>query len=109
MRVIIIGAGEVGVHAAQLLSGQNHDVIDQDAERITQISGQLDAMVIQGNGASPKLLVEQVGIKKSDLVDEEAEAHPPEDPNESRREVVSWRLLAEESGEDHQQKEPDRD
>ncbi len=70
MRVIIIGAGEVGVHAAQLLSGQNHDVIviDQDANRIAQISGQLDAMAIQGNGASPKVLVEQVGIKKGDLV-----------------------------------------
>jgi trk system potassium uptake protein len=58
MRVIVIGAGDVGRHIAATLSGERHDVtvIDLDAERVEAMQGELDALVMTGNGASPKFL-----------------------------------------------------
>ena len=69
MRVFIVGAGEVGFNTAQMLSREGHDVIvvDQDEQRVSRASEQLDALVMQGNGASPKLLSE-VGTRKADLL-----------------------------------------
>ena len=69
MRVVIVGAGEVGVHVAQLLSSENHDVvvIDRDAARVGRITEQLDALVLHGNGASPKIQVE-AGIQKAEML-----------------------------------------
>ncbi|CAN5569167.1 Trk system potassium transporter TrkA [soil metagenome] len=69
MQAVIIGAGEVGFNVAQMLSQEGHEVvvIDEDAARVEQVSEQLDALVMPGNGASPKVLAE-AGIKKSDLV-----------------------------------------
>jgi trk system potassium uptake protein len=63
MRVFIVGAGEVGFNTAQLLSREGHDVIvvEQNEERVSRVSEQLDALVVQGNGASPKMLVEAGG------------------------------------------------
>jgi trk system potassium uptake protein TrkA len=69
MRTVIIGAGEVGFNTARMLSHEGHDVVlvDQNEALVEQASEQLDALVIQGNGASPKLLAE-AGIKKSELL-----------------------------------------
>ena len=69
MQAIVVGAGEVGFNVAQMLTGEDHEVvvIDEDASRVEQVSEQLDALVVQGNGASPKILAES-GIRKSDLV-----------------------------------------
>jgi trk system potassium uptake protein len=69
MQTVIIGAGEVGFNAARLLSQEGHDVvlIEQDETLVERATEQLDALVMQGNGASPKLLKE-AGIKKSDLL-----------------------------------------
>jgi trk system potassium uptake protein TrkA len=69
MQTVIIGAGEVGYNAARLLSQEGHNVvlIEQDETLVERATEQLDALVIHGNGASPKLLKE-AGIKKSDLL-----------------------------------------
>jgi trk system potassium uptake protein TrkA len=69
VQAVIIGAGEVGFNVAQMLSQEGHEVvvIDEDAARVEQVSEQLDALVMPGNGASPKVLAE-AGIKKSDLI-----------------------------------------
>ena len=69
MQAVIVGAGEVGFNVAQMLSEEDHEVvvIDQDASRVESVSEQLDAMVMSGNGASPKILAE-AGVKKADLV-----------------------------------------
>ena len=66
---MIIGAGEVGFNTARMLSHEGHDVVlvDQDEALVEQAAEQLDALVIHGNGASPKLLAE-AGIKKSELL-----------------------------------------
>jgi trk system potassium uptake protein TrkA len=69
MRTVIIGAGEVGFNTARMLSHEGHDVvlIEQNEALVERATEQLDALVIHGNGASPKLLAE-AGIKRSDLL-----------------------------------------
>ena len=56
MRVVIVGAGEVGFNTALMLSGEGHDVvlIEQNEALVERATGQLDALAIQGNGASPR-------------------------------------------------------
>jgi len=69
MRTVIIGAGEVGSNTARMLSEEGHDVvlIEQDETLVERASEHLDALVIHGNGASPRLLAE-AGIEKADLL-----------------------------------------
>lgn len=58
MRIIIIGTGEVGQHIAKTLSDEHHDVtvVERDEARVEALQNQLDALVVAGNGASPKFL-----------------------------------------------------
>ncbi len=69
MRTVIIGAGEVGLNTARMLSREGHDVVlvEKDERLVEKASEELDALVIAGNGANPKLLNE-AGIKRSDLL-----------------------------------------
>jgi trk system potassium uptake protein TrkA len=69
MRTVIIGAGEVGFNTARMLSHEGHDVVlvELDEALVERATEQLDALVVHGNGASPKLLAE-AGIGKSDLL-----------------------------------------
>ncbi|MGH3089233.1 MAG: Trk system potassium transporter TrkA [Rubrobacteraceae bacterium] len=69
MRTVVIGAGVVGFTTAMMLSNEGHQVvlIEQDQSLVERATEQLDALVIQGNGASPKLLSE-AGIGRSDLL-----------------------------------------
>ena len=68
MRILIIGAGEVGFHIAQRLAGENKDVvvIDINPESLTRVAEQLDVQTIQGSGASPGIL-EQAGIHEAEM------------------------------------------
>jgi trk system potassium uptake protein len=69
LRTVIIGAGEVGFTTARMLSGEGHQVvlIEQNEALVTAATEQLDALVIHGNGASPRTLSE-ANIEKSDLL-----------------------------------------
>ena len=69
MRILILGAGDVGLHLAQQLALENHDVvvIEQDRERARMTQDFADALVIEGNGAS-LVTLEQAGIEKTDLL-----------------------------------------
>jgi len=69
MRVVIIGVGEVGFNAARLLSHEGHRVVvvDGDEALLERAGQQLDALVMHGNGASPRVLRE-AGIQNSDLL-----------------------------------------
>ena len=60
MRVVIVGAGEVGFHTARMLSYEGHRVvvIEQNEALVEHTGQRLDALVIHGNGASPKVLGE---------------------------------------------------
>lgn len=69
MKIIIIGAGEVGLHIAEKLCAENIDVviIESGRERLRQIGEQLDAHFIHGSGSSPDILKE-AGISQADMV-----------------------------------------
>jgi trk system potassium uptake protein TrkA len=69
MRTVIIGAGEVGLNTARMLSHEGHDVvlIEADEQLVEKAAEELDVLVMVGNGASPKLLNE-ADIKRSDLL-----------------------------------------
>lgn len=69
MRILIIGAGEVGFHLARRLSEEAHDVvlIESNPDRARQVADQLDILTLTGNGASLPIL-EQAGIERADLL-----------------------------------------
>jgi trk system potassium uptake protein len=69
MRTVIIGAGEVGLNTARLLSHEGHSVVlvEKDDRLVEKATEELDALVISGNGANPKLLRE-AGINRTDLL-----------------------------------------
>jgi trk system potassium uptake protein TrkA len=69
MRAVVIGAGEVGTNVARTLSSDGHDVtvVDTDPGRCSTCQEELDVLVIEGNGASPRLLRE-LEISEVDLL-----------------------------------------
>ena len=69
MRIIIVGAGEVGYHIAGRLAMENKDVvvIDRSAEALKRVSELSDVQTVQGSGSSPKIL-EQAGIRGADIL-----------------------------------------
>ena len=60
MKIIIIGCGKVGYALAEGLTEENHDVtiIDSSAQRLQDVTEELDAMSIVGNGSSINTLLE---------------------------------------------------
>jgi len=64
MRVIIVGAGEVGFHLAERLSQESQDVVvvEMDPDRASRASELLDVMTVVGNGASIPVL-EEAGVR----------------------------------------------
>ncbi len=69
MKVIIVGAGEVGFHIAQRLSEENQDVvlIDQDPEQIKRVGDNLDVQAFLGSGTSPRIL-KDARIQEADML-----------------------------------------
>jgi len=66
MKVIIVGAGEVGRELAESIRRKGHDVIIVDKSKSAcRKARTLDVKVVQGNGASPELL-NSLDIKGSD-------------------------------------------
>ena len=69
MRVLVVGAGEVGFHLAERLSEESQDVviIESDPDRAEFASQQLDVLTVVGNGASLSTL-EEAGVRRSSMV-----------------------------------------
>jgi len=69
LKVIIVGAGEVGFHIAQRLSEEHQDVvlIDQNPEQIKRVADNLDVQALLGSGTSPKIL-KDTGIQNADML-----------------------------------------
>ena len=69
MKVVIIGAGEVGFHVAKALSEENCDItiIDIDINKCQRATENLDVIVVEGNGASPNVLLE-ANVGEADYV-----------------------------------------
>lgn len=69
MRVIIVGAGEVGFQIARFLSTEDIDVVvvDKAKEKLRRISKELDVALIEGEGGSPSVLKE-AGAEEADIL-----------------------------------------
>lgn len=68
MRVIIIGAGEVGSSiAASLADAHEVVVVDIDGERVDALTYSLDVLAIEGDGTSLSTLRE-AGIEQADMI-----------------------------------------
>ena len=68
MKIIIMGAGEVGVHIAGSLRTEGHDlvVIDQDTNKVSELQSTMDILAVAGDGCRPRTLRKH-GIDKADL------------------------------------------
>jgi trk system potassium uptake protein TrkA len=70
MRIIVIGAGEVGYHIAERLSHEAHDVvvIERSAEVTRRLQDQVPALrVLEADGSSPRTL-EAAGVRDAAMV-----------------------------------------
>ncbi|MFN3827453.1 MAG: Trk system potassium transporter TrkA [Micavibrio sp.] len=69
MRVVICGAGQVGLSIAAYLSRDNNDVtlIDSDPEKIAQANNEIDARCMLGQASNPDIL-SSAGANDADMV-----------------------------------------
>lgn len=69
MKILIIGAGEVGQYLARVLSEENHQIVMVDKSRtpLDRVDDSLDIQVVQGHGASASVL-ERAGAFGADMV-----------------------------------------
>jgi trk system potassium uptake protein len=70
MKVILVGAGDVGGHLANLLSRERSlevTVVDQDAARLHELADRLDIATVHGSGALQAVL-ERAGARGADTL-----------------------------------------
>ena len=69
MRVVLIGAGQVAIRAAELFINRNYEVviIETDRGKIDALSQELDCSFLHGDGSKPNILKE-AGPKQSDFL-----------------------------------------
>jgi trk system potassium uptake protein TrkA len=69
VKIVIIGAGEVGFYLAKRLSHEKHDlvIIDEDPEKCSNAEEALDVSVVRGNASNQSVLVE-AGLKSADML-----------------------------------------
>lgn len=69
MRIIVVGAGEVGFQLTKFLVAEDIDVvvIDTDKKQLGRIAEKLDVAVIEGEGGSPSVLKE-AGADEADIL-----------------------------------------
>jgi len=69
MNILIIGAGDVGFHLGRRLSQEKHNItiIDRNSLLVKRAAEQLDALVVEGHGASYGIL-RQAGVEDTDIL-----------------------------------------
>ncbi|MDP1635078.1 MAG: Trk system potassium transporter TrkA, partial [Gallionellaceae bacterium] len=69
MKILILGAGQVGSTVAENLVGEANDitVVDMDGDKLAQLQDRLDLRTVTGNAAHPSTL-EQAGIADADML-----------------------------------------
>jgi trk system potassium uptake protein TrkA len=69
MKVVILGAGQVGGSVAESLVSEQNDitVVDLEPQRLRLLQDRLDLRTVIGNGAHPSVLAE-AGIEDADLL-----------------------------------------
>ena len=69
MKVIILGAGQVGASVAEGLVSEENDitVVDSDGARLMRLQDKLDLRAVVGNAATPSVL-RQAGAEDADMI-----------------------------------------
>jgi len=69
VKILILGAGQVGSTVAESLVSEANDitVVDSDADKLRQLQDRLDLRTLTGNAAHPSTL-EQAGIADTDML-----------------------------------------
>ena len=69
MKILILGAGQVGTTVAESLVGEANDItiVDTDAAKLRLLQDRLDLRTLVGNASHPSVL-EQAGIADADMV-----------------------------------------
>lgn len=69
MKIIIIGAGQVGGTLAENLVGEQNDItlIDIDQEKLRELQDKMDLQVVSGHGSHPDVLT-KAGAEDADMV-----------------------------------------
>ncbi len=69
MKILILGAGQVGSTVAESLVGEANDItiVDTDGDKLRQLQDRLDLRTLVGNAAHPSIL-EQAGIADTDIL-----------------------------------------
>jgi len=69
MKIIILGAGQVGGSLAEHLASEANDitVVDTDGERLRDLGDRLDIRTVQGRGSLPTVL-RQAGADDADML-----------------------------------------
>jgi len=69
VKIMILGAGQVGASVAEALASEANDItlIDQDRESLAAIADRLDVRTVAGNAAYPNVLRE-AGIEDTDML-----------------------------------------
>jgi voltage-gated potassium channel Kch len=87
VKIIILGAGQVGGNLAESLVAENNDItiVDLNVERLALLQDRFDLRTVRGHAAHPSVL-EQAGAEDADMLvavtqsDEtwwHAASHPP--------------------------------
>ncbi|MEH6358037.1 MAG: Trk system potassium transporter TrkA [Pseudomonadales bacterium] len=69
MKIIILGAGQVGTSVAETLAGEANDitVVDHDIKKLDALKDRLDIRTVHGNASYPNVL-ENAGANDADLL-----------------------------------------
>ena len=69
MRIVILGAGQVGSTVASALVHEDNDItiVDKDESRLKELQDQMDIRSVLGFASHPKVM-ERAGIEDADLV-----------------------------------------
>lgn len=69
MKIVIIGAGEIGYDLASTLSKEKHDVtvLDREKKPLSRVAESLDVLMVEGNATSVKDL-DKAGVSEADIL-----------------------------------------
>ncbi len=69
MKIVILGAGQVGGSVAATLAGEANDItiVDMDRDRLRELQDKLDIQVVHGHGSRPEVL-KRAGIEDADMI-----------------------------------------
>ncbi len=69
MKIVIVGAGEIGYDLASVLSKEKHDVtvLDREKDCLSKASETLDVLTLEGNATSATDLV-KAGVSDADII-----------------------------------------